>query len=111
GDQCTHRQRAANFFGALLLFGFEQLPPGDNELPATFTEFDDAERVHPSEMGGRVRASRDVDLREGAERPLTRDVDGEATFDLGVDLAFNRQTTAERFFEAPRCGRATLQLP
>ena len=90
--------------GAFPLGLLEQRAPRDDEVLAAFRVLDDPEFVDASEVRRRLRSG-GVDLRERAERALTRDPHFVTALDLPLDLPFDRETGAERALELPLgCG-------
>src|SRR5262249_21713990 len=100
--------RLPDFGGRRLRLFLEQRAPRDDEVPAAFLVFDDAEVEDPSVVmtGFNRSRSSDVHLRRGGEGALARDAHLVAALDLAFDFAFDGQTGLERVFELPRGGRA-----
>ena len=78
-------------FGALLL---DQFAAGEDDVLALVVDFDDLEIVGVADELLEVLRRDDVDLRAGQER-LDADVDHEAAFDHGLDLAFDEAAALE----------------
>ena len=92
--------------GRSALFYFEKRTPGHDEVPAAFFVLADAKRVDLAFVHRRISA-KDVDLRERAERALTRDTHFVAALDRLLDPSLDRQPAVEGVLELPHRRRST----
>ena len=72
-------------FGALLL---DEFAAGEDDVFAVVVDLDDLEVVGVADEAVEIFRGNDIDLRAGEER-LDADIDGEAAFDDGLDLALD----------------------
>ncbi len=73
----------------LVAFLLDQLPARQHDVLPFLVDLDDLEPVHVAQKTGEIARRNDVDLR-GRQEGLDTDVDEQAAFDDGLDLAFDR---------------------
>src|SRR5256884_362520 len=82
------RHFGEQFLAALVAFLLNQLPTGENDILAILVDFDNFEIVGVADVPLQIFGRNDVNLRRRQEG-LDADVDEQAAFDNGLDLAGN----------------------
>ena len=78
----------------LAAFLLDEFAAGEDDVLALLVDLDDLELVGVADEMREILRRDDVDLRAGQER-LDADIDGQAAFDHGLDLAVDEAAVVE----------------
>ncbi len=97
-DDVADVDRLQEFLALLGAFLLDEFAAAEDDVFAVVVDFDDLEIVGVADELLEILRGNDVDLRAGQEC-LDADVDGEAAFDDGADLAFDETVALEDFHD------------